>query len=155
MKIKNKNGAEKIISVYWFAILLIVAGGIVYMVSAFYGNPYDVRSLESGVLISKIAECVSDNSIESLKSDLFKTCHLNFNTNTEDEKYFVEIVFYEFENQDIKIDEISAGNVNLKDNPSFDEFSKFSKNLYVIKEDKELVAKLNVVINKENENVEQ
>jgi len=45
---KNKRGMEKIVSIYWFAILIIVAGGIIYMVSIFYGDPYDVGQLNLG-----------------------------------------------------------------------------------------------------------
>ena len=34
MIIKNKHGTEKIISIYWFAILIIIAGAVVAMVVA-------------------------------------------------------------------------------------------------------------------------
>ena len=50
----NKKGTDKIISVYWFTILFIVAGAIVYMAAAFYGEPYDVREIEANILINQI-----------------------------------------------------------------------------------------------------
>ncbi len=51
--IKNKRG-DKILSLYWFAVLIIVAGGIFGMVYVFYGSPYDVREIEANVLLNKI-----------------------------------------------------------------------------------------------------
>ena len=59
----NKRGAEKIISVYWFVILFLVAGTIAYSVSIFYGNPYDVREIESNILANKIADSNSNGRI--------------------------------------------------------------------------------------------
>ena len=55
---KNKKG-DKIISVYWFAILFIVAAAVVYMAALFYGAPYDARGIESDILTNQIADCLS------------------------------------------------------------------------------------------------
>ena len=52
----NKKGGDKIISVYWFAIIFIVATGIVYMVLSFYGKPYDIREIEVDLLTDKIED---------------------------------------------------------------------------------------------------
>ncbi|MBI2043514.1 hypothetical protein HYT25_03945 [Candidatus Pacearchaeota archaeon] len=57
--LKDKIGADKILSIYWFAILFIISIGIFSMVYVFYKTPFDVRGMESGILTSKIAECVS------------------------------------------------------------------------------------------------
>ncbi|MDP2629017.1 MAG: hypothetical protein Q8P15_03940 [Nanoarchaeota archaeon] len=113
---KNKKGAEKIISVYWFAILFIVAGAMVYMVSSFYGKPYDVREIEAGLLTNKIAECLSvegyiNENWGNLNTDNFlDQCGLDFNTEEiyswNDDQYYIEVNISE------KI--ISVGNTNLK-----------------------------------------
>ena len=55
---KDRKG-DKIISVYWFAILVIVAVGIFGMVYVFYGSPYDVREIEANALLNQVADCVS------------------------------------------------------------------------------------------------
>ncbi len=55
----NKLGTDKIISIYWFAILFIVAAAVVYMASVFYGGPADVREIEANILINQVADCVS------------------------------------------------------------------------------------------------
>ena len=54
---------EKLMSVYWFVILFLVAGGVYSMVNVFYGHPYDVREVESNLLSQKIADCVSYGGI--------------------------------------------------------------------------------------------
>jgi len=56
---KNKRGAEKVLSVYWFVILLLVAGGVFAMVYNFYHHPYDVREIEANLMINTVADCVS------------------------------------------------------------------------------------------------
>ena len=73
MKIKmlnNKRGG-KILSVYWFAILAIVAVGIVAMVVVFYGKPYDVRKSEAEIMINNVADCLSDG--KNLRKDINNT----------------------------------------------------------------------------------
>ncbi len=55
----SKIGGDKVLSIYWFAIIVIVAGGVFGMAYNFYGAPYDVRELEGDVLSNKIADCIS------------------------------------------------------------------------------------------------
>ncbi len=125
MIIKNKHGAEKILSIYWFAILIIVAGAIVAMVSLFYGTPYDVRETEANIMINKAVNCLSENG--KLKEELFnevknfnenfnlkEKCNFIFETESQSERgeYFLEADFYNLKN-DEKILSISDGNSNL------------------------------------------
>jgi len=115
----NKKG-EKLISVYWFAILFIVAAAIVYMTALFYGAPYDVRELEADILTDKIAECFSKGGYfneEIDEGNFLQECNLNFDIGEvsgsgERGKYYVEVNVFNFgeENSFLKIDE---GNVNL------------------------------------------
>jgi len=126
---KNKKGTDKILSVYWFAILFIVAAAIVYMVILFYGKPYDVREIESRILTNQIADCLSEGGYlkenilgnEDFKNNFLKECHLNFDVEDvydwkELGQYYIEIKFYDFnQNLDLNFD-ISEGNINLKEN---------------------------------------
>ena len=82
-KLTDKKGTDKIISVYWFAVLFIVAGGIVYMTAIFYGEPYDVREIEANLLTNQIADCLSEggkleNTWRELNSDSFDDMEVNF-----------------------------------------------------------------------------
>ena len=127
------NRGDKIISVYWFAVLFIVAGAIVYMTVIFYGQPKDVRHIEENSLTNRIADCIVEggylkNGIltegSDFKTNFLKTCNLNFNVEDayewkDQNQYYVEVDFHEF-NENApnsfgeKISEISIGNVNLK-----------------------------------------
>lgn len=105
----NKKG-DKVLSVYWFAILLITAGGVFAMVYIFYGTPYDVREVETDLLVNQIADCVSyagqintnfisnGESFSKTKEDVFDECHLVFDSSEwDDEQYYAEVNFYKLE----------------------------------------------------------
>lgn len=122
----DKRGAEKYLSPFWFAIIVIVAGGIFAMVYVFYGTPYDIRNIEANVLLNNVADCVSyagrinTNLISNGtavfdKSGAFflNDCHINFDT-TEwlEQQYYTEINFYKTDNLNNPILDIKAGNIN-------------------------------------------
>jgi len=143
MIMKNKKGLGKMLSVYWFAILLIVAGAIVYMVSVFYGVPYEVNQIEANILIDKVADCLSEKGeltfalADDLKNNFAQYCRLNIKNGDSNERYFLGMNFYDF-GTNSKLDyEISAGNINLKS--SFDslgsgarEIASSKKSFYVL-----------------------
>ena len=127
---KNRKGADKILSMYWFVILIIVAGGITAMVFSFYNHPYDVREIEANILINKISDCLSQNGnlnsnlidsegnfSEDFKLNFLKNCDLNFKTEEiykDKEQYFVEINFYKEDDLINSVFNISNGNKNFK-----------------------------------------
>lgn len=145
----DKVGADKFLSVYWFAILVIVAGGVVAMVLNFYGNPYDVRDVEASRMINQIADCLSDG--EKLNSDLLnenllENCHLNFEVEEQWEQgqYYVEV------------QGVSAGNSNLKDFCNLNEKSVVcvDRNVYFLDENNQGTAiKILSVVRKAEKNV--
>ena len=157
---KNKKGSSKIMSVYWFAILVIVAGTIVYMVSIFYGSPYDVREIEANILINKVAGCLSENGklkyelTEELRNSFLEKCHLNFDTLDEKEQYYLEVEFRNFSDDNLLDFVIIEGNINLKNNPNIGSIFKSEKSFYVLNnENKELIVKILAIISKTKENV--
>ncbi len=131
---KNKKGSNKLISIYWFAILVIIAGGVVMMVNVFYSSPYDVREAEAEILSAKVADClVKGGEInklltsptgafrESFKDNFMKFCSLNFDVEGEFERpeYYVEVGFYtegDLEREKFKLIE---GNLNWKKDCNF------------------------------------
>jgi len=117
---RNRKG-DKMLSLYWFVILMIVAGGIYGMVYVFYGSPYDVREIEANLLVDKIASCISyagkinENLIlngEKKENNFLENCHLNFGSE-EEQEYFSEITFYKVDDMENYFFKISKGNLNL------------------------------------------
>ena len=152
---KNHRGADKMISVYWFVILFLVAGAIVYMAGVFYGKPYDVREVEANVLINHIADCIAEGGEFKEKiidaegnfllnnDNFFEVCNLNFNVEDfkgwkEHEQYYVEVEEFGIE----------KGNVNLKDFCTMKEKNCVERSFYVSKE-----IKILVVVRKTEKNV--
>jgi len=169
---KNCRGTDKILSVYWFAILFIVAGAIVYMAVLFYGEPYDLRKIETNLLSNQISNCISQGGVlkdnvfdeeRKLKEDfdLVKECHLNFNVESysnwkEQEQYYVKVSFYNFRSNSFLFDFPAVGNINLKDtcNDKGDN-SPFcvEKSFYVIKGDNQYLIKILSIVRKTEKNV--
>ena len=128
--IKNKRG-DKIISVYWFVILFLVAAAISYMVFSFYGKPYDVREIEANALTNRVANCISEGGYlkEEVLTPVFSEnflakCNLNFEVEDaydwkESEQYFVRLEIFEIKTPEFdskeKVSEAFAGNGNLRD----------------------------------------
>ena len=116
----NKSG-EKVISVYWFAIMFIVAAAIVYMVAIFYGEPYDIRKMEAEILTNRISDCLNEGGYliqENLDEESFmKNCDLNFNVEDDynwkqEEQYYFKVEISNFETDGF-IKKIEEGNFNL------------------------------------------
>lgn len=117
---KNKR-ADKILSIYWFAILIITAGGIFAMVYTFYGSPYDVREIEANLMINRIADCVSyagkmnadliSNGEFNKENNFLNKCHLVFSSDEwDEEQYYAEINFYKIQDIDSPVFSVNKGN---------------------------------------------
>ena len=139
----NRRGADKIISVYWFVILFIVAGAVVYMVAVFYGEPYDLRKAEADAMVNQIVDCITKgNSLRTdiSNEDFMEKCHLNFG---EDEnEYYIKV----------KALDISLGNINLNDycGKEGNKFPRcFERSFYTLNNPK---VEIKVVINKIDKN---
>jgi hypothetical protein len=166
---KEKRGAEKTISIYWFAILIIVAGAVVYMVVSVYGQPYDVRQIESDILANNIADCISEGGYlkekvlndASFKENFLKQCNLNFDVPDFPKskgEYYAQVNFYDF-NTGNKINfEVTDGNLNLKQfcelkgktNPTCSQ-----KSFYVIIDKSQQSYRIDIIsiVNKADKNV--
>lgn len=116
------------LSVYWFAILILISGAIFAMVYVFYHHPYDVREVEAEIMINKIANCLSEggrlNSAvitegkfnEEFENNFLETCSMTFKVEDgwEDEiQYYIEINFYNSSGDGGNVFNIAEGNKNL------------------------------------------
>tara|TARA_Y100000034_G_scaffold101437_1_gene125756 strand:- start:1328 stop:1807 length:480 start_codon:yes stop_codon:yes gene_type:complete len=157
----NKKATDKILSVYWFIILFIVVAAIVYMVSVFYGEPYDIREIEANVMINQIADCITKNG--KLKEDFNKDvnlldyCHFNFNVEDfkdwNNNQYWINVSKYDFNTQKFSF-EILEGNVNLKEFCNKGSSVKcVEREFYTLDKDEPYAIKILSVIRKTEKNV--
>jgi len=80
----NKRGGEKIMSIWWFAVLAIVGATIIVGVAMVYSADVDTRNFESAILAERVSDCiVNDGVLDSLivedggKFDFFEECGLD------------------------------------------------------------------------------
>lgn len=120
----NKKG-EKLISMYWFVILFLVAGAVSYIVISFYGSPYDIRESEANALNNKVANCLTENgylidfSVEGFKENFLDFCNINFDVEDtygwrDSEQYLIELTISLFDSgQELFF--LQEGDLSLKD----------------------------------------
>ena len=151
----NKKADSKIISVYWFVVLVIVAGGVFLMVNMYYNAPYDVRGIEANLLAEKVANCIyfggefnldliSEQGVfkEDFRDHFSEKCSLNLEPSGQWEKtqYYVEVKFYDYSNEEKSIFNMSEGNPNAKGDCKLKE-KKYEK--LVVCSEKEFYAERN------------
>jgi hypothetical protein len=162
-----------LISIYWFAILILVAGGISAMVIIFYGAQYDVREVEATILANKIADCVSYKGIineeifeEEYVSNSLKNCHLDFSVESGNNwennlQYYFKVEIFGID--DLKNSKVSffEGNKNLVssceiENENYNKLAKcFEERFYAVGEDNEqYLIKILSIVRKSEKNVE-
>ena len=167
----NKKGADKILSIYWFAILVIIAGAVVAMVSMFYSYPYDVREIEANIMINKISDCLTEDG--KLNQELFSNqsfneeytldnCNLNFETEksfNNEEQYYIEINFYGPDSEE-SLFKTFQGNSNFKadceiESENYERLVKCVDRDFYSLDDSEMVYRINVlsIIRKTEKNV--
>jgi hypothetical protein len=158
---KNKKGGSKILTMYWFVIVLIIAGGIFAMVYSFYNHPYDVRELEGEIMINSIADCLSgegkmndelfeeEEFSESFKTNILEKCHINLeveevwqeNFDVEEEiwqgnpQYYFKIDFYNASNLNVPVFDISEGDKNLVADCNIQEEKKYKRTARCVEDD--------------------
>jgi len=127
----NRRAIEKLMSLYWFAVLTLVTLGIVYVSHIFYGAPYNVQTIESSVLEDQIQNCLAHQDYivpshlnDTFRNNFLKYCHLNFSVEDvygwkNNSEYYVEVNVYKYDQGNFgsvgdEIFNVSAGNINLK-----------------------------------------
>lgn len=168
---KNRKGTDKVLSIYWFAILVLVAGGVFAMVTTFYSYPYDVREVETEFFADKIADCISEKGVlnsdlvaggefnEEFSENFLIECGINFNSEFEEEQYYFEIDFYDLTNLDKPFFKISNGNANYKADCGIEEeYKRFAmcveKRFYSVDElNNQYLIKILSIVAKINKNV--
>ena len=116
------NRGMKLLSVYWFVILIIVAVGIYAMIYVYYSHPTDVREWEAEILANRVADCISQKARlneqlfkeegfnEDFQKNFLSICDLKLDATTHDKtQYYVEVNFYKPDNLNAFVFSISGG----------------------------------------------
>lgn len=92
--IKGKKG-EKLMSLFWIFMLIIVGGGVSVSTITVYGAEIDVRNIEAEILNDRILDCIVEDGflVEGFDEnfDVFGGCKINSEA-IEDNFYF-RIIF--------------------------------------------------------------
>jgi len=101
--IKIKKADSKFLSIWWFAVIVVVSVGIVIGVEIFFSAKIDVRPLESEILADRVISCLNDfgNLKFSLPLDaktFFQSCYLNETVVSKSGNYFLKIEFINAKN---------------------------------------------------------
>lgn len=100
--LKDKQGGEKYLSIWWFFCLAMIAGAIVISVSMFLTADVETKVLESEILTMRVVDCVIDNGY--LKKDLltedynlFEDCFLDRKMFSSQGEYYLSYEIYKYE----------------------------------------------------------
>ncbi len=165
----NKRG-DKLISVYWFAILILVAGGISAMVYVFYGAPYDIREMEATIMTNKISDCISENGLinekifeKDFQENFLEKCNLNFDVEDENDwsnvpQYYLDVKIYSVENLINPEVDFNHGNLNLVSSceiasGDYDKLAKCVNGKFYSLGDKQYLVEILSIIRKSEKNV--
>ena len=180
MRNLNKKGAERMLSIYWFVILALTAGGIYGMIYAFYSHPFDIREVEANILINNVADCISEKGVlkdfvlnkegkidENFKKDFLDKCKINLNVEEEhgwnDEKtgknqYYLEINFYDINLNGLG--SVSAGESIWKDDCKLKEAKEYKtlvncvdRRFYALDNNNQILIDILSIVRKTEKNV--
>jgi hypothetical protein len=110
--IRSKK-ADKLLSIWWFLILIIIGSAVIIAVLIFASNRVDVRAVEADVLAGRIISCIAEQGYINQdfldkKLDIFEKCNLNKKVLNESGNYFIKISIFDASAK--LINEVSYGN---------------------------------------------
>lgn len=113
-----KKADSKLLSIWWFAVLIIIGTGVIVGSFIFYSNKVDVRLIEADLITAKIIECMSEGGhinqdYMAGKLDIFEKCSFDKNV-IESGSYFIRVGIYDNKGELIKDSEKYFGDVTLE-----------------------------------------
>ncbi len=77
----NKKGGEKILSVWWIFVLVVIGGAVVIGVLIYFNADVNIKEFEADILSERIVRCLVDNSYLRQdfldgEFDIFEKCNL-------------------------------------------------------------------------------
>lgn len=152
----NKKADEKVLSVYWIIIIVIITVTIIAGFIIHYSKHKDVREIEAEIIADKIIDCLVNQGAIILKPEkVFSECNLNFqDTLFEGEQYYIEVELSNLDRSKI-IDKKTYGDANFKEILSLQQknFKAAEKYVYVLNEKNEQnLLKILAIVRKTEKN---
>ncbi|MEK6935379.1 MAG: hypothetical protein AABW67_01190 [Nanoarchaeota archaeon] len=96
---KSKKG-EKLLSIWWFFVLGVIAGGMVIGVLIYSSADVDIKEIEAGILAERISICLIDNgylkeNILEKEFNVFDFCNLNKTVFEKGSNFYFNISIYD------------------------------------------------------------
>jgi hypothetical protein len=135
----DKRGIEKIMTVWWFSVWVIIIIAVVVNVAIFTSRNIEYRKIDAEILADKVLLCINQEKINLFqdyeKGELIKEC--NFRSNVfEDGTHSFKIILYN-DNKEI-IKEIIEGSSNMfvqcDVEANAEHYPKCSQKKYLIKQ---------------------
>jgi len=97
--IGNKLGGEKLLSIWWVFVLLIIGGGIVIGVMIFYNAEINTNSVEAQILNSRLGDCIVNNgylneNILNENFDIFQECKIDKKMFMKGSSFYFNVSIY-------------------------------------------------------------
>lgn len=99
----NKLGGEKLLSIWWFIVLTLIAVSIFIGVAMYSSTSVNINEIEADILAEKIISCISESG--NLKSDIFlsnnniiEQCNINPALFMKDSYYYLNVSIFNFTN---------------------------------------------------------
>ena len=94
--IKDKRAGEKILSVWWIFVLVVIGGAIVIGVLIYYNADFNIKELEADILAERIVRCLVQNGYlrqDFLQEnfDIFKECRLKKEMFEKESNFYFKI----------------------------------------------------------------
>lgn len=95
---KNKKAGEKLLSIWWIFVLLVIGGGIVLGVIIFQSKEININPLEADLLSEKISQCFSnegylDRNID--ENNIFAECRISEKLFEKGSDFYFRVLVYE------------------------------------------------------------
>lgn len=113
----NKK-ADKLLSIWWFFVLGVIAGGIVIGVLIYSSADINIKEVEADVLVEKIISCLINNGY--LKENIFENdfnifdfCNLNPEVFGKASNFYFNISIYDENGEELR-ESISKGSYSFE-----------------------------------------
>lgn len=110
--LKDKKGSEKLLSMWWFLVLIIVGVGIAIGVLVFNSGDFDVKEIQADILAERIILCLVEQG--KMREDFFQDSFDIFSKCDLRKGAFDKEMYFKISVPDgDEMREIEAGNIAL------------------------------------------